>query len=357
MSADLRQIDVRQFSSDKILKHLDRVNEWLEGNNPSPITVELDMTNVCNHRCPECVVNYFRVNDKGFLSLALARRIILELAKNGIRGLIFTGGGEPLCNAHTLEIVKLAKSKCLDIGFITNGSLLDNKAIKILLNNCTWIRISLDAGSREIFALTHGINGNEFDKIINNIDVLVRMKKKMKSSCTIGLGFLTSSHTKQDMLKATLLAKRLGVDYLQFRPMQIHNGGKFEYHWTDVQDEISRCLKYSNNGFNVLYSQHKYEMAHDAQFGRYYKKCYGHQFATVIAASGKMYICCHTRGYDKYCMGDLKKKSFKKIWNSKERFRAINKIDFRDCIPLCRDNTFNQILWNIKQFREHVNFL
>ena len=45
--------DVRQFSSDKILKHIDRVNAWLKRENPRPITVELDMTNVCNHRCPE----------------------------------------------------------------------------------------------------------------------------------------------------------------------------------------------------------------------------------------------------------------------------------------------------------------
>jgi len=357
MSVKLRQIDVRQFSSDKILKHLDRVNEWLEGKNPPPITVELDMTNICNHRCPECVVNYFRVNDKSFLSASAAKRIILQLAGSKIRGLIFTGGGEPLCNFYTLEAVKLAKSKNLDIGFITNGSLLNARAARVLLENCTWIRISLDAGSPKVFELTHGMNGDEFSKVVANIEALVKIKKKIKSRNTIGLGFLTSDCARPDMLKATLLAKKLGVDYLQFRPMQIHNGGKFEYHWADVESEISKCLKHSGNGFKVLYSQHKYEMAHDPQFGRYYKKCYGHQFATAISASGKMYICCHTRGYDKYCIGDLGKKSFRKIWNSRERISAVNRIDFCDCIPLCRDNTFNQILWNIKQSREHINFL
>lgn len=350
-------IDVRQFSSDKILKHIDRVDAWLKGKNPPPVTVEIDMTNSCNHKCPECVVNYFRVNDASFLSRAIANKIILQLAKNKIRGLIFTGGGEPLCNPDTLEIVELAKSKGLDIGFITNGSLLNHEAAGCLLKNCTWIRVSLDAGSPEVFKSTHGMNGAEFNKIISSIGALVKMKKKMKSECTIGIGFLTSDCTKPDMLKAALLARKLGVDYLQFRPMQVHNGGRFEYRWADVQDEIAKCLKYSSNGFKVLYSQHKYEMAHDVQFGRYYKKCYGQQFATVISASGKMYICCHTRGYDKYCIGDLKKKGFKEIWNSKKRKDAIKRIDFNDCIPLCRDNTFNQILWNIKQPREHVNFL
>lgn len=348
---------VRQFSSDKILKHLDRVNQWLQGENPAPVTVELDMTNICNHRCPECVVNYFRCADKKSLSRKMARNIVLQLAANGIRGLIFTGGGEPLCNPHTLETVKLAKSKGLDLGFITNGALLNERAAQGILKNCTWVRVSLDAGSPEVFKMTHGLDGNEFNKVIEKIRLLVEVKKKIKSKCTIGVGFLTCDSTVKDMVGATVLAKKLGVDYLQFRPMQIHNGGKFGYHWTDVDDKIEECLKYADKDFHVLYSKHKYEMARDAKYGRYYERCYGQQFATVISASGKMYICCHLRGYEKYSIGDLNKNTFKEIWFSRKRKDAIEKIDFSDCIPLCRDNTFNQILWNIKQPREHINFI
>jgi len=282
---------------------------------------------------------------------------VRQLARNKIRGLIFTGGGEPLCNPCTLEIVELAGALGLDLGFITNGSLLNEKSAKVILDNCSWVRVSLDAASPVVFKFTHGVDGNEYKRVVEKIELLVDTKNKLKSKCTIGVGFLTCDYSVSDMLKVTILSKKLGVDYLQFRPMQIHQGGKFDYHWTDVQNEIAECLKYSNNGLQVLYSQHKYEMAHDERFGRHYHKCYGHHFATVISASAKMYLCCHTRGYEKYCIGDLTKKSFKEIWNSRKRKDAINRIDFRDCIPLCRDNTFNQILWNIKQPREHVNFL
>ncbi len=357
MKPDLRDFNVRQFSSDKILKHLDRVGDWLKGGNPAPITVELDMTNVCNHRCPQCVVNYFRVADNSAISKDLAKSIILQLAKNKVRGLIFTGGGEPLCNPHTLSSVELAKSKGLDLGFITNAALLNPDSVRALLKNCTWIRVSLDAGSPEVFKATHGLGEKEFERVVDNIGLLVKTKKKLKSHCTIGVGFLTCDDSVKDMLKATVLAKKLGVDYLQFRPMQIHNGGRFEYHWTEVEGKIKECLGYAQGSYRVLYSKHKYEMAKDAQYGRYYHKCYGQQFATVIAATAKMYICCHTRGYEKYCIGDLHKKTFKEIWDSRKRKEVVKRIDFRDCIPLCRDNTFNQILWNIKQPREHVNFL
>ncbi|MGD9015688.1 MAG: radical SAM protein, partial [Candidatus Omnitrophota bacterium] len=130
------EVDVRQFSSDKILKHLDRVNAWLRNKNPFPITVELDMTNICNHKCPECSGWYFQNRNHYFLSNDLAESIVRQLAAAKIRGLIFTGGGEPLCHPHVTKIVNLAHNLGLDIGFITNGSLITEKIGKVLLDSC-----------------------------------------------------------------------------------------------------------------------------------------------------------------------------------------------------------------------------
>jgi radical SAM protein with 4Fe4S-binding SPASM domain len=92
-------------------------------------------------------------------------------------------------------------------------------------------------------------------------------------------------------------------------------------------------------------------------YGRYYGKCYGQQFASTIAADGNVYVCCHMRRHEKYCLGDLNEKTFAEIWDSEQRKRTIESINFADCIPLCRDNTFNQILWDLTQPREHENFL
>lgn len=351
------EIDVRQFSSDKILKHLDRVNEWLKGANPPPITVELDMTNLCNHRCPECSGWYFQDRNPGFLSDDLAEKIVKQLAIAKVRGLIFTGGGEPLCHSHTAQVVKLAHHLGLDIGFITNGSLITEEIGKVLLGCCTWMRISLDAASPQTFQKVHGLDGDAFQKVIDNIQLLASLKKRLNSQTTIGLGYLTCNYTKNEMLEATKLCKRLDVDYLQFRPMQMHHNGGFGYHLTDIAGNINKCIKESGNGFKVLYSKHKYDMMRDKKYGRNYKKCYGHQFATVISVDAKIYLCCHMRGHQQYCIGDLRKNTFEEIWNSKQRKRVVENIDFKDCVPLCRDNTFNQILWNIKQPREHVNFL
>ena len=350
-------IDVRQFSSDKILKHLDRVNAWLQGQNPSPITVELDMTNLCNHKCPECSGWYFQSRGKAHLRKNLAESIIKQLAQAKIRGLIFTGGGEPLCHPRVIPAVKFAHKLGLDIGFITNGSLINKEIASVLLKYCTWLRVSLDADSPEVFKQVHGLNGNAFVKVISNIRLLTKMKKTFKSKTTIGIGYLTCDYTQNKMLSATKLCKELEVDYLQFRPLQIHNHGVFEYHLTDLAENIRKCVQEGGDEFKVLYSQHKYDMMKDKKYGRNYKKCFGHQFAAVIAADAKMYLCCHMRGHQKYCIGDLRKNTFQEIWSSQRRKKVTENIDFKDCVPLCRGNTFNQILWNIKQPKEHVNFL
>ncbi|MBF0232540.1 MAG: radical SAM protein [Desulfamplus sp.] len=350
-------VNVGQFSSSKILKHLDRVNEWMRGDNPPPITVEIDMTNVCNHACPECVAGFVRTFDKSFLSSRLAERIIKELAEFGIRGLIFTGGGEPLCHKNTIDMVSLAQSLGLDVGFITNGQLLNDDINRVLLEKCVWIRVSLDAATPETFSKVHGVPLESFVKVLDNIRRLAQMKQQLKSNTTVGVGFLTDHDTVEEMEPAAALCRDLQVDYLQYRPMQIHKKEKIEYRLTDVTDRIKRCFCYGSTTYNILYSKHKYDMMKEKNYGRYYNKCYGQQFATVITATGKMYICCHLRGYDKYEIGDLSQQSFQEIWNSIQRREVFQNVDFEDCIPLCRDNTFNQILWDIKSPVNHVNFL
>jgi MoaA/NifB/PqqE/SkfB family radical SAM enzyme len=352
-----RVADVKQFSSEKILKHLDKVSAWIGGGNPSPVTVEIDMTNICNHKCPECVVSYYQRKDNSSLSKEFAASIVDQLSEAGARGLIFTGGGDPLCNPHTPDIALRAKEKGLDVGFITNGQLLNEEASGKILESCVWVRVSLDAATPEVFLRTHGSNEHSFRKVVENIGRLTDMKRRLNSRCTIGVGYLTSAETKGDLDKAAVLCKNLGVDYIQFRPMQIHHGGDFKYNWEDVMDEIQQCMKHNEMNFNVLYSKHKYDMMKRSDYGRNYGKCYGHQFATVVSATGKMYLCCHLRGYEKYCIGDLNKNTFEEIWNSEERIKAYENINFRDCIPLCRCNTFNQVLWNITRPKEHVSFL
>ena len=72
-------IDVRQFSSDKILSHFDRINEWIEKGISSPVTYELDLTNACNNNCPFCFGYHKREESKASINLNKAKSIISQI--------------------------------------------------------------------------------------------------------------------------------------------------------------------------------------------------------------------------------------------------------------------------------------
>jgi len=336
--------DVAQFSSDKILnyKHIGRVAEWIAGKNVAPITVELDMCNNCNHKCRACVGG--RTNKE---HLREPFKIVEQLAKIGCKGIAITGGGESLIDKRTPDVIEYIKKLGMDAALITNGSIL--REPEKILRNCTWLRVSLDASNPYEYKYTHGMSPKAYNIVIENIKMLVKIKRENKFECTIGVGFTTNEETLGGMLSFTKLCKDIGVDYVQFRPY--HNDR------TLIYNELIDCIRLEDDKFKVLYSKHKYDSMKRNDYGRYYKKCYGINFVTTIMATGDVSVCCHTRGITKYTIGNLNENTFEEIWNSQKRQDVINSIDFKDCPPLCRCNPMNQYLYDILQGREHINYL
>jgi len=342
----------KMFASDKILHHLERIQSWKRGENPFAVTVEIDPANVCNHRCPGCFG--FAKDSKESLDKDLMFSFIDQIVQLKAKGLTFTGGGEPLCNSSTELAIGYAQKKGLHVGLITNGSLLHKFDMGYLVKNCLWIRVSLDGGTPELHRKTHGVD--DFGRIVENVRELIEKRDEHNPGCTVGVGYLTGRGTDNlgDMVDFVRVAVGLGVDYAQFRPFLVNSKGDFS-DFTPIDWEP--FLKMSTHRTKVLCSKHKYDSMAYGMVERKYGKCYGHQFATALCATGDMTICCHTRGLDWATLGNIRKNTVEEIWNSERRKQAVEKIDLNKCPLLCRCDTFNEILWQINQGKEHVNFL
>lgn len=332
------------FVPDKIMWHQERITQWLGTGTTNPISWELDLTNRCNHKCPDCPGGR---NDDEDLDLDSAKDYLFQINRFGGKSIVFTGGGEALMNPIAPEVMKFANySLGLDVSLITNGSLLNEENVPIILKHCTWVRVSLDAGSPKAYKFTHGCGEKMFYKVLDNIRLLVEARARGNFGCTIGVAFLTAAKTKKDMLRFTKLSRSLGVDYVQFRP--------YWYDDTDVTKELARCKKLERDGFTVLKSANKYDHLREP---RPYDMCYGHHFAGVINLH-TLYLCCHFRGKEKYKLGDLRKTTLRDIWNSERRKQVYEEIDYSDCFPVCRCDRFNRVLWNRKENPPtHVNFV
>ena len=358
---------LRPFAPDKIYGHMDRVKEWLETGKSRPVTYELDLTNLCGHACPHCFGRH-PARDDSHLPRELALSIIRQIREHGGRGLTFTGGGDPLLSPYAVEAVRHARSQGLDVGFITNAQSLDEKTARALLADCEWLRVSLDAATPEVFREIHGMGERQFRKVLDNVRLLCRLKKETGSSCTVGIGFLTSAKTARDIYGFAVLGRELGVDYAQYRPLLRRLGEPaVDYGDETVLAEMRRAAALSTESYTVVSSEHKYALIQKGDLKRNYDKCYGQEFAAVVAADGRMYVCCHMRGMAKYALGDLSKETLAEIWNGEKRRRAAAGVDFKDCPPLCRCGSFSWILWNMKENgasaapsrepKDHPNFL
>ena len=75
----------------------------------------------------------------------------------------------------------------------------------------------------------------------------------------------------------------------------------------------------------------------------------------VIASNHEVYLCCQTRGKEKWSIGNYKEDSLKKIWNSEARKIIVDNINVDDCLP-CRYKGYNILLEDLLN-STHEEFL
>ena len=135
------------FSPTKIFQYLEQVEKAVNMAHMfdlHPVTVEIMPSNHCNHMCINCTFKARHSGDE--IPSRMLMSLIDDLVELDIKGILWTGGGEPLTyKADLLNVMKKAERQKLKQGLYTNGSLLSKKISDRLVNMLTFIRVSLDA--------------------------------------------------------------------------------------------------------------------------------------------------------------------------------------------------------------------
>ena len=164
-----------QFSNNKIYFHSDRLLKVLSGSVTAPIVYELSLSGFCNCQCEYCCCQNY--HNGRMLSISDID-ILAEQLKGSAAAVTITGGGEPLTNPNFCYCVKKMKSIGLSVGVITNGLLLDNQIIDIVIQNASFIRISLDTTNIEKYKLLRGIN-LDLETLENNLKLHLNSKTQI----------------------------------------------------------------------------------------------------------------------------------------------------------------------------------
>lgn len=340
----------------KLLFHIDRISKWLKGDNVYPILAEFDLSNCCNHKCDFCTFNY--IKDRSVLSTSVVKKSVKEFSDGGVKSINWTGGGEPLLHKDFSDIARYTNFLGIEQGIFTNGSLLNEEKIDAILDTHSWIRISIDAGTKDTYKKIRKVD--DFENVMHNIRALVAAKEKKSSVTTIGIGFIITPENYNEMRDFSELIKDLDVDYGQYKPCIKNFYDREQIAATWWQENINPVLEsiFEDNKKAVV-NLYKLTDLVESSFDKVYDKCYGHIFCPCIGASGDVWLCTHLRGIEKYSMGNLNTQTFDEIWNSKRRQEVIENIDLNFCQFCCKNNEINKILYQIKHpdSKTHYNFL
>ena len=328
----------------KLLSFHQTVNGWLTGRETIPICVEIQPTERCNHRCPDCQAKYAlprrevrrRAQSGTDLDLELLKSLWDELP----RGVVISGNtGDPLIYPQLVPLLNELRQRSIPTVLICNGEGMNPEIASAAVSTCKGIRVSLDAFDPTSFRRSHGVQGESWERVLAGLQLLLdaRRETEATSSCLIGVGYLTDERTRPGMTKATRLARASGVDYIQFRPYHYRKG--------DVEAELDECRSLRTEAFEVLSSSQKYRADSDV---RSYATCHGASFYTVIDAAGDVYMCCHHVGNPNARLGSLRETVWRELLASEARGRVMTAFRLGNCPPLCRLHSQNEALEEIR---------
>jgi pyruvate-formate lyase-activating enzyme len=363
------------FNSYKLLVHVDRWRAIKRGRPiPAPVLLTIDPTNVCNFNCAWCNAAYIRRHRKSKLSgktLGDLAEFLPHWGKtsfnsHGVQAICIAGGGEPLMNGETAVFIDKVVSTGIEVGVVTNGSFIQDCIDP--LSQCTWVGVSVDAGSPETFSRLKGMKRSDgFGKVIENIAMLTDYSRRHNSrlglkhpAYGVSYKYLLYKDNIGEVFAAAKLAKEIGCKNIHFRPAGTawdRIGTPDEIAFTEDEinlfnEQIGQAQELDTDTFGVYGVVHKF----NAQFSRSncFSKCYSVFMTAVIsppshpAAPEDAYVfglCCDRRGDKKLELltdcDDVRR--IEEAWGSREHWRIHDSVDVETECPRCTYQPHNQI--------------
>lgn len=354
--------DNYRIDSHKLIYHVGRVNQWLNGESIYPIYMEIGPVGRCNHRCIFCAFDYLKYSGPSIDTEAL-KRALADAARHGVKSVMYAGEGEPLVHKDIAGLVPFTKSLGIDVAVTTNGVLFDKDMASRCLGALSWIRVSFNAGTKETYAKVHRCNPDDFDRVVASLKQAVELKAKHGYACTIGVQILLLPQNQHEVPTLAALMKKIGVDYLTVKPFSKHPMSYCDidpnFKYTDLLSLSEELASFSDDRFRVIFRSHA--MTKRETGDRPYRHCLSLRFWAYIDASGNVYGCSAYLGNQDFCYGNIYKQTFSEIWEG-ERHKAMlhmaeQELDTSQCREICRLDDINTYLWELKHPSPHVNFI
>jgi MoaA/NifB/PqqE/SkfB family radical SAM enzyme len=295
--------------------------------------VEGNLSNELYVQPGEAVSAYGHNNPKRFIPYEKARELLRDFKRCGVQAVSFTGGGEPTLMEQALRLG-------LKVALISNGVSWADTLICEVLPRLSWVRVSVDAGSSDVYATIRRCSTIHWQRMWNNVTRLTQEVEKNKRGPMVGLNYVITPENDEWESLATFIirAKDAGVDYVRFSPCVRPEGIESLHPESEAFVQQLRS-EYEGGGFKVMD-----DFALDSRRPEY-SRCRYQEYVTKIGADLQIYRC-NVLAYSergKVSNGDLREQSFNAAWDSGERRADPFAFDARKC-ERCRFNEQNRAL-------------
>lgn len=354
--------DKYRLDQHKLHYHVSRVNDWLLGKTIYPIYMEISPSGACNHRCRFCGLDFMEYRPR-FLDTPILEERIEELGRLGLKSIMHAGEGEPLLHPALPEMVAHGKRCGIDQAITTNGVLLTPDKAEALLPHAEWIKLSVDAGTRETYAYLHNTKPEDFDRAISNLREASVLRKRLGAGCTLGVQMVLLPENRGEVVALAAIARDAGADYLVIKPYSQHPSSKTtEYRDVDYEADMGlaeQVRELNTPAFSVVFRVQAMRKSSEKQPP--YTRCLALPFWSYIDAAGGVWGCSVYLGDERFLYGNIMENTFQEIWEGEQRRKSLawvaEEMDACRCRINCRMDEVNRYLWGLRQPPAHVNFI
>ena len=247
---------------------------------------------------------------------------IIDQLSPGLAWLTLYFEGEPFMNPRFIDFIFYARSKGIYVSSSTNGHFLNmENAEATVRSGLNRLIISIDGTDQQTYE-AYRIGGS-LKKVVEGINVLAEAKKSAGSKTPeIIIQFLVLRSNQQQIKDIRKKGIEWGGNRVEIKTAQFYN---FE-NGNPLMPDNGRFSRYQGNGQfklkNILPGH-----------------CFRMWTGSVITWDGTVVPCCFDKDA-KHWFGNIKDKSFREIWNSREYndFRRMI-LNQRKTIEICRNCT------------------
>ena len=366
-------MDLYHIDSHKLMYHPDRIaqwqaagDDWEKAKSVYPLYVEIAPAGACNHRCTFCAVDYIGYKVRTLEKDLLVRRVA-EMAERGVKSIMYAGEGEPLLHKHIGEIIVQTQKAGIDVALTTNAVVLNEKLVEEALWAMTWIKASVNAGTRETYAAVHQTKADDFERVFLNLAKAVSVKRANRYACTIGVQMVLLPENQHEAVALASRTKEIGADYVVIKPYSQHlmslttmAKGYKEFDYSRVFPMENELQALEDDSFRIIFRRRTMEKLLESD--RAYSVCQATPFFwAYVMANGDVYGCSAYLEDPRFCYGNLNEQSFAQIWEGESRQKSFlhvrHELNISECRKNCRMDEVNRYLWDLQHPPAHVNFI